>query len=173
MQQHYYVAMHYLKPQVIRDSRMIKVGDVFSIQTAKGKAYFQYTAKNKLMGPLIRVLPGIYMVELTRQELDILTERHTNFWVFFHISAAVKIGSVTKVGNFTVPEHSRSFPLFRSGPPDKNGHVPNWWLWDGEKSWMIGELTSDQRKLPIRGAWNDTLLISRIEQGWLPEKDTR
>ena len=152
---------------------MMKIGDVFSIQTAKGKAYFQYTAKNQLMGPLIRVLPGTYSTDFSREKLIILVEEHTNFWVFFHISSALKLGIVQKIGNFSIPQHSRQFPLFRSGPPDKSGHVPNWWLWDGEKSWMIGNLTEEQRKLPIRSAWNDTMLVKRIEQDWLPEKDTR
>lgn len=151
----------------------MKIGDVFSIQTVKGKAYFQFTAKNKLMGQLILVLPGIYSSELVGEELQRLLKIDTNFYIFFHIASALKAGVIEKVGNYEIPEHSRSFPIFRSGVPDASGHVANWGLWDGEKSWFIGSLTPEQRKLPIRGAWNDTLLISRIEQGWLPEKDTR
>ena len=46
-----------------------------------------------------------------------------------------------------------------------------WWLWDGEKEWQIGSITNEQRKLPIRQIWNDTMLIARLEQEWRPETD--
>lgn len=37
----------------------------------------------------------------------------------------------------------------------------------------MGEATEDHRKLPIRVAWNNTLLVENIMDGWLPEKDPR
>ncbi|KAB0641126.1 hypothetical protein F7R21_16180 [Burkholderia latens] len=60
---------------------------------------------------------------------------------------------------------------YYEGPP--TGKVENRWLWDGENEWMVGQITAGQRKLPIREAWNDTMLINRIEEGWLPEKNPR
>jgi hypothetical protein len=62
--------------------------------------------------------------------------------------------------------------VFRAGVVDPAvGKVVDWWLWDGEKEWRVGSISDEQRKLPIRGCWNDTMLIKRIEEGWLPEND--
>jgi YD repeat-containing protein len=41
----------------------------------------------------------------------------------------------------------------------------------GEKEWKVGDITAEQRKLPLRGIWNDTLLVERIEAGWSPSND--
>jgi hypothetical protein len=51
--------------------------------------------------------------------------------------------------------------------------VHDWWLWDGTKQWRIGRLAAEQRKLPVAGVWNDTLLVQRVEEEWLPKTDTR
>ncbi|KKQ94781.1 MAG: hypothetical protein UT18_C0007G0037 [candidate division CPR2 bacterium GW2011_GWC2_39_10] len=75
------------------------------------------------------------------------------------------------VGNEPVSEEFNKLPLFRArGGIDTDGKVVSWWLWDGEKEWKIGNLTPEQRKLPIREVINDTLLIERIESGWKPEE---
>ena len=151
---------------------MIKSGDVFGIQTAKGEAYFQYVNKNALMGQLIRVLPGTYKERVP--ELGELVESTSNFWIFFPLGTCLRRKIVRKVGHFNVPQHAQETPTFRSGVVDPaTGKVETWWLWDGEKSWRVGKISDEQRKLPIRGAWNDTLLIQRIEEGWLPERDKR
>ena len=42
---------------------------------------------------------------------------------------------------------------------------------DGEKEWRIDGMTQEQRKLSIRGVWNDTLLVERINACWTPETD--
>lgn len=149
---------------------MIKMGDVFSILTKKGLAYLQYTNKNSLMGTLVRVLPGIFSEAC--DDVESLVKKETNFWIFFQISAALKLGIVEKVGNFPIPEHSKNMPVFRAGIPNsKTKKVEHWWFWDGEKEWRVGEITDQQRKMPIRRIWNDTLLIQRIEEEWLPERD--
>lgn len=151
---------------------MIKTGDVFSIKTGKGLAYFQYVKKVAPMGTLIRVLPGTYAAE--QPDLPALVSQVTNFWVFFPVAAALKQGIVQNVTNNPVPEHSQRTPTFRTGVVDPStGKVGTWWLWDGEREWKAGSLSGEQRKLPIRGAWNDVLLVERIEAGWLPENDAR
>jgi|SRR5450830_1436947 len=150
---------------------MIKAGDVFSMQTASGSAYFQFVKKNPLMGALIRVLPGMYLNE---PDLDELVQKETNFWIFFPVGSALKKKIIQRVKNVVVPLHSKETPVFRTGVVDPStGRVENWWFWDGEEGRMVGEITEEQRKFPIRGVWNDTLLIQRIEEGWLPEKDKR
>lgn len=151
---------------------MIKSGDIFSIKTASGDAYFQFVKKTSPMGSLIRVLPGTYPDQ--PPEWCTLVGRDTNFWIFFPVAAALKQGIVQKVAHCAIPEHARTLPLFRAGVVDPStGKVETWWLWDGEKEWKVGTITEEQRRLPIRGSWNDTLLIKRIEEGWLPEKDPR
>ncbi|WP_083254306.1 hypothetical protein [Pandoraea sp. ISTKB] len=149
---------------------MIKLGDVFSIETSKGSAYFQYAIKNSLMGAMIRVLPGIF--ESPPDSMMSLVGKNTNFYVFFPISGAEKMGIVKKIGNYPIPEHSREMPIFRAGNSNSaTKKVENWWLWDGEREWMVGSISDAQRKLPIRQIWNDALLVKRIEDGWLPEND--
>jgi hypothetical protein len=151
---------------------MIKVGDVFQIKTSIGEAYFQYTKKNPTMGSLIRVLPGTYSAE--EVNLKELVDVKTNFWIFFPVGAALKRGIIKKAGHFPIPEHSLEAPTFRAGVTDPlTKRVETWWFWDGMKEWKVGEINVEQRKFPIRGSWNDTLLIQRIEEGWLPEKDPR
>lgn len=148
---------------------MVKVGDVFEIETAKGRAYFQYFGKAPVMGALIRVLPGTYDAD---PELSKLVEEKTNFWVFFPVSASLKQGVIKKKGNFPLPVHSKEMPVFRSGIINQETkRVNTWWFWDGTQEWMVGSITDEQRKMPIKAAWNDTMLIKRIEDGWLPEKD--
>ena len=150
----------------------MKAGDIFSIKTGKGDAFFQFVRTVAPMGPLIRILPGTYPDE--QPDLDALVARDTNFWIFFPVSAASKKGIVQKVAHCAIPEHARKMPVFRAGVVDPaTSKVETWWLWDGEKEWKVGAITEEQRRLPIRGAWNDTLLVSRIEEGWLPEKDRR
>ncbi|MFK3799582.1 MULTISPECIES: hypothetical protein [unclassified Pseudomonas] len=150
---------------------MLKRGDVFSIEVKAGKAYFQYVEKLPSFGPLIRVLPGVFSAS---PDFDVLVPSPSNFWVFFPISAALKNRVIDKIGNYPLPDHSKTKPVFRTGMVDpRTGRVEKWWFWDGEKSWEVGQISDDERKLPIRGVWNDTLLIQRINEGWLPEKDQR
>ncbi|SKD04880.1 hypothetical protein SAMN05445504_9329 [Burkholderia sp. CF099] len=151
---------------------MIKAGDVFAIKTSKGEAYFQYIGKLPPMGSLIRILPGTFASEPS--DWDALMGCNTNFWIFFPVAAALKRGIVRKVTRCAIPDHSTTPPTFRAGVVDPStGRVETWWFWDGKKEWQVGQISQEQRKLPIRGAWNDTLLIQRIEEGWLPEKDSR
>lgn len=58
----------------------MRTGDVFSIDTPTGTAYFQFVKKLALMGSVIRVLPGTYG---NTPDLDALVEQPTNFWIFF------------------------------------------------------------------------------------------
>jgi hypothetical protein len=151
---------------------MIKIGDIFSIEVLNGRAYFQYASKIKPMGSLIRVIPGVLFEPPT--DWCAFIGRHTNFWVFFSVADALKNGVVQKEYHCPLPEHAQEMPLFRNGNVDpETKKVDDWWLWDGQKSWMVGALTDDQRRLPILGAWNDVMLRERIAQGWLPERDPR
>jgi len=147
-----------------------EIGDLIEIKTNIGLAYAQYTHYHEVYGALIRVFNRIYR---DRPEfMRAITNDRIRFSVFFPLKAALKKKIVEIVGHEAVKEDLREFPLFRAGVVDPSTQkVAVWWLWDGEKEWKIGQLDANQSKLPIRGVWNDTLLIQRIEAGWTPEND--
>lgn len=58
------------------------------------------------------------------------------------------------------------FPLFRV-----RGFGSMWWVWNGVDEYKIGALTTEARKLPVRGIWNDTILKERIRAGYAPEHE--
>jgi hypothetical protein len=148
----------------------LKIGDIVEIKTGKGLVYAHYTHKHLQYGALLRVFRMFY--EVRPSDFTELVTNRPAFMCFFPLGAAVNRSLVSIVGNVVVPPEAQAFPTFRGGvanPP--TGKVKVWWLWDGEKEWRVGELTAEQRKLSIRGVWNDTLLIERIESGWTPETD--
>ena len=54
-----------------------------------------------------------------------------------------------------------------SGPAVTDSNTPLHLLQPAYRG-TYGELTPEQRKLPIRGVWNDTLLVERIEADGYP-----
>lgn len=139
-----------------------KIGDIFEITTVKGLAYAQYTHENKLMGGLIRVFDRIY--DARPNDFKAVVHGAVRFSTFLPVRQAVKQKIFLVVANEEVSAENMKFPLFRA-----SGLNPNdWWLWDGEKEWQVGTLSSEQKKLPIREVCNDTYLIERIE-GVAPE----
>jgi hypothetical protein len=149
----------------------VKIGDIIEIPTSKGLAYAQYTHQHEMYGGLIRILDGFFISRPIN--FDELVKRKHKFVVFFPVRAAISRKIFEIVAHCEIPEEASNFPVFRDGLPDRVGKVTNWWLWDGKKEWMIGRLTDEQRKFPIRGILNDTALIERIESGWTPETDKR
>jgi len=150
--------------------KKLKIGDVIEISTAKGLAYAYYTHKNAMYGYMLRVFRRFY--EVRPKEFGELMNSEPTFICFFPLAAAVKEKIVEVVGNVPLSPAAQKFPLFRCGlPAPGEKKVSDWWLWDGEKSWRVGEITEEQRKLPIRGIWNDTFLIERLESDWTPETD--
>jgi hypothetical protein len=151
----------------------LKIGDIVEITTGKGLAYAHYTHKHHThprYGALLRVFGKLHGVRPS--DFTELARNRPAFMCFFPLGAAVNRGIVSIVGNVVVPLEAQAFPTFRAGVIDPSTRkVKVWWLWDGEKEWRVGEITAEQRRLPIRGVWNDTLLIERIESGWTPETD--
>jgi hypothetical protein len=152
--------------------KRIRIGDVVEIPTAKGLAYAQYSHKKEQWGSLLRILPGTFGNR--PEDLAAVVRQKELFVTFFPLGAAVSRGIFEIVGNEPVPEAARAFPLFRAaGFVDRQGRVHGWYLWDGDREWRIGELSDEQRSLPIRSVWNDTALIEAIEEGWTPATDRR
>jgi hypothetical protein len=148
------------------------IGDLIEIPTRQGLAYAQYTHQKAQWGALIRVLPGLHGSR--PPDLEAVAKQKETFSTFFPLKAAIAKRIFKIVGKASVPPEAQKFPLFRAaGGIDRDGRVLNWFLWDGEREWKVDGLTDEQRHLPIRGVWNDTLLVQRIEEGWTPETDRR
>jgi hypothetical protein len=148
------------------------IGDVVEIKTSKGLANAQYTHEHTeppRYGSLLRVLPGIHAVR-PDSFTDLVGETE-QFVVFFPLVAAVKGAIVEIVGHEEVPEWAVPFPVFRNGLPDREGKIHEWWLWDGQKQWKVGNLTSEMRSFPQEEVVNDTRLIEMIETGYRAEDD--
>jgi hypothetical protein len=151
-------------------AKKVRIGDVIEIPTAKGLSYAQFSHNHARYGALIRVMPG--MSRSRPSNLAELIGGPDKFVTFFPLHAAVSRGIFEVIVNCPVPDSAKLFPLFRTGVEDPmTRKVKAWWLWDGEKEWRVGELTTEQRKLPLRGIWNDTLLVERVEAGWTPSND--
>jgi hypothetical protein len=151
-------------------SKRPKFGDIVEIQTSKGSAYAQYTHQHPTHGGLIRVFDEVF--ESRPDSFAGLVDQPVRFSAFLPVAAAVKRGLFKVVANERIALQHRSFPVFRNGIADpKTKKVAVWWFWDGEREWKVGELTPEQREMPIASVWNDTLLIERIESGWTPAND--
>ena len=145
-------------------------GDVIEVPTARGLAYVQYTHKKPAWGVLIRVLPGFYVTRPS--DFERVVAQKERFFVFFPLQQAVSRGIFKVVAHASVPKDAQSFPVLRGdGFTDREGRVHNWWIWDGQREWRVDSLTDEQRRLSPREVWNDTLLIQRIEEEWVPEQE--
>jgi hypothetical protein len=147
----------------------VRVGDVLELQSPTGWAYAVVSQKHPRYGHLLRALRGIYRRQVTNWLS--LNSADVAFSCFFPANLAVRRKIARVVGNVSIPPSLQLFPTFRSGLRNPNTGETAWWLWDGTREWRIEGLTPEQRKLPIRGVWNDTLLLHRIETGWNPEDE--
>lgn len=142
-------------------------GDVFEITTPKGFAYLQQVLRDPLMGDLVRVLPGIY--ESRPLGLNIVTDRKELFFTFFPVGAALARKIVRKIGASPLPVGLQSMPPMRNaGGRTPEGKVLNWRLLEGNEERLVEKLTEEQKDWSIRAIWNDTLLVERIIEGWMP-----
>jgi hypothetical protein len=129
----------------------LKIGDVVEIKTTKGLTYAHYAHKHKQYGALLRVFERFY--DVRPNGFSELVNSKLAFVCFFPLSAAVDLALVSIVGNTPVPLEAQEFPTFRAGVIDPSTRkVGVWWLWDGQKEWRIGELSTEERRLPIRAS---------------------
>jgi hypothetical protein len=145
--------------------RKIKIGDVFSITTPKGKAYFQYVYDNKEICELIRVLPGIY-TEAPFDLLRFVAEKEM-YMVHFPLKAALKKGIIDFVGDFGLPKNFELPQIMRIDYSDAEGnqgwHIVNYNTWQRV---YVKTLSREQLKLSPWEIWNDTMLIERLSDNW-------
>ncbi|MGS0648288.1 hypothetical protein ACU81Q_11720 [Komagataeibacter melomenusus] len=150
---------------------MVKIGDVFYINTKKGRAYLQYIRKIPRFSYMIRVFSGFYPDE-GEQDVTEIVKSPVAFIIFFLVYAADRRRVIHKCGYVPLDEKAREMPVFRYGIPDfRTKKVPVWCFWDGEKEWPVENITDEQRKSPMKIIVNDIALIDKIERGWTPEND--
>ena len=156
--------------RVFKMKKRPQIGDVIEIPTKVGLFYAQYTHQHKTHGGLIRLFEAHF--KSRPSEFSKLVRTPVRFSTFFPVVAAVTKDIFNVVAHEGVAITNQTFPIFRNGVPDpRTKRVSAWWFWDGEKEWKVGEITHEQRGMPIVGVWNDTLLIERIESGWTPKND--
>lgn len=150
--------------------KTIKTGDVFEIETHKGKAYLQYVFENNNIGQLVRVLRGLY--SKIPEDIEKVVMSEELFLVHFPVKAAFNRKILTLVGNFPLPKNFKIPNYFRSDFRDNEGNLLYWHLIDYTtwKRRKIDNLDVDQKKLSPWGVWNDTLLIEKLENGWNLDK---
>lgn len=76
----------------------IIIGDIFEINTPKRKGYLHYVYKDKKIGHLIRVLPGLYSKRPS--DLIELAASKERYMIFFPLLAAVNRRIVEYAGHF-------------------------------------------------------------------------
>lgn len=155
-------------------AKRVKIGDVVEVLTSKGLAYAQVThihsEEHSSYGPLLRIAPGFFTERPERFE-ELLWKEPVAM-MFCALQAAIKSGICEIVANVCVPEQAKSFPLFRASNDDPGADTPkNWWFWDGDRTWPVGKITLEQRRMPLREIADGVLLRERIEAGWSPATD--
>ena len=146
------------------NSRIIKLGDVFEIETSKGKSYLHYIYKDKTLGNLIRVLPSVFKEK--PDNMDEIISQKEDYMIFFALPISIKMKIVRFVGfypidNFTKPEFMRIEHNIRG---DHLGwDIVNTETWNIQ---FVEELNGKQKKLSPWGIWSGNLLKENIERGW-------
>ncbi|MBY8962545.1 hypothetical protein KJK34_07245 [Flavobacterium sp. D11R37] len=143
--------------------KRIKLGDVFEINTPKGKAYLHYIHKDT-MGALIRVLPGLYANRPVN--FDMLVSSKERYMIFFPLSAANNRNIVERVSSY--PANNFNMPRFMRNSHIIRGEFLGWHIIDTEtlQRKLVKNLTTEQKSLSPHEIWNDTLLIDRLVNDW-------
>ena len=146
----------------------LKTGDVIEIAIDDRYAYAHLSHMHGSYGALLRVMPSTYAAR--PKDFAWVSATEPQFLCFFPLGAAIKRGLVALAGHVALAKAAQAFPVFRAAVRTPNGWGP-WWLWDGEKEWLVGALQPGMERLPIRGVVNDTLLVERIRSGWRSDSD--
>jgi hypothetical protein len=146
----------------------IKIGDIFEIKTPIGSAYLHYIHKDKTIGDLIRVLPGLFTER--PDDFDAIASAKERYMIFFPLSAANNRKLLERVGfypadGFEMPKYMRTKHFV--GKEYLGWHVVDTATW---KRQLLNSLTSEQMQYSPWGVWNDTLLIERLANDWSLEK---
>jgi hypothetical protein len=147
----------------------IKIGDIFEINTSKGKAYLHYIHKDPKIGrELVRVLPGLYAERPA--SFDKLAGSKELYMIFFPVSAANKKKIVMNVGHYSADNFTK--PKYMRTEHNVRGEFLGWHITDTDtwKIQLVKELTQEQKQFSDWASWNDTLLVERLVNDWSLEK---
>lgn len=149
--------------------RRIKVGDIFEINTTKGRGYLQYVYGHPTIGELIRILPGLY--EAAHPDFISLAASKELYFVHFPLKAAYRRSIVKLIDNFELPP-DLVLPKKMRTKHVVRGDFVAWHIvdYDTWKIEAVKELSPEQIKLSPWGSWNDTLLIERMASEWTLDK---
>ena len=145
----------------------MELGAVFELKTKQGNAYLHYIYEDKELGELVRVLPGFYTERPT--SFDEVARGQERYMIFFPLAAASKRKLVEQVGAY--PTAGFHKPKYMRTPHTVKGAFLGWHIVDTD-TWhrqLVKTLTPAQKRLSDWGSWNDTLLVERLEQGWVLE----
>jgi hypothetical protein len=147
--------------------RKAKPGDLLEIETPKGLAYVQYVGQHPEYGDVIRVLPGFH--EHRDSDFNGFIEK-PGYLAFYSARASVAQGLSRIVGSYPlgieVPNNVR-----RAGARAKTGEILTWIVESDGYEIVRERLSEMEKQLPIAAVWDHELLVMRISQEWMPEKE--
>lgn len=141
----------------------IKIGDIYKIDTAKGKGYFQLVFSDKAEGELIKVFYKLHNNDPAFDEVV----NGDYYFIGFPLKYALKRDVVEHVGHISLPSNFKIPRYFREIH----------WYGDNQRGWNIVDnktfkltfvetLNEEQKKLSPHGIVNDTYLRERFEEDW-------
>lgn len=145
----------------------IKYGDVFEIETPKGKGYFQCVKEAAATEvEIIRILPGIYSMQ-ENVDINSLVEENELYFIQFPLKYALKKKCIKLIGNFKVKDEVIVPRYYRSMHKIGTEFIC-WHIVDSEtlQRRSVDELSEEEKRLSPWGSWNDTLLAERMADGW-------
>jgi hypothetical protein len=148
------------------------VGLILEVPVTKGVRYALCTHLHKKYGSLVRIFDVVYRERPA--DCSSVVNEPLLFSCFLPLDIIIQEGILKVAGKVEIPKILSAFPIFRMGVVDPaTKKVKDWWLWDGEREWIVGKLSKQQMQYPIRGIWNDTLFLERAESAWTVSCDTR
>jgi hypothetical protein len=150
--------------------KRVKVGDVIEVATKRGLAYVQLTHRGRLIGDVVRVLPG-FLAERPKSFHSIV-QQNSELQLQTAMVIWVHRGNFVVVANEPVPESAKTLPLFKQferwGKPPINA---KWSIVDIEQNILVEKFDSEDlpakyRDLPNLGVYGHELdLADFIERG--------
>lgn len=138
------------------------IGDVVEMEGQKGRYFAHYVLRRPGWGPLMWFFGKSW--PHAPEDLRLAVAGTPTLIAFFPLARSVNLGLVKMIGRVPVTSERQSLPLFRDGTPDPTtGRVENWWLWDGEREWLAGNLSPEQEHLPLRQIVNAAYFLEYVE----------
>lgn len=146
-----------------------ELGDIFEIETSKGKGYFQCVHSDELRGELIKVFNHLFLNK--PENIENILFDYDFYYLGFPLESAYRKKIVQKVGYMSLPKNFK-IPKYMRSKYVVKGEFIGWHIINTQtlKRKLVSDLTEDQRQLSEYGIANDTFLINRLEEGWTPKK---